>query len=179
MTGAVAMPEWAEAGERRRAHVARVVALLDAWAVAMRLDEEERRAWRDAGRWHDALRDAAEPALRALTGDAESAAELLHGPAAAERLAQDGEDRATVLDAVRWHTVGCARWSRVGRALYLADYLEPGRRFARGERAFLAASVPRDFDGAFRQVVRLRIEGCLRDGCALHPRTVDLWNAVA
>jgi len=179
VSGDALLPSWAEAGERRRAHVARVVALLDAWADAMRLDDAERRAWRDAGRWHDALRDAPEPVLRELSGDAASPVELLHGPAAAERLAREGERRQAVLDAVRWHTVGCAGWTRVGRALYLADYLEPGRTFARGERAFLAGTVPHDLDGAFRQVVRLRIETCVRDGRALHPRTVDLWNSLA
>lgn len=179
MTHDAAMPTWAEAGERRRAHVGRVVALLDVWAAAMRLDDEERRAWRDAGRWHDALRDAPEPTLRELANDATSPIALLHGPAAAERLARDGERRPSVLAAVRWHTVGCARWDRVGRALYLADYLEPGRTFAGGVRAFLAGVVPHDLDGAFRQVVRLRIETGLRDGRALHPRTVDLWNSIA
>ena len=173
------LPAWAEAGERRRAHVARVVRLLDGWADAMRLDAEERRAWRDAARWHDALRDAPEPVLRELSGDAAAPVALLHGPAAAARLARDGERRAQVLDAVRWHTVGSACWDRVGRALYLADYLEPGRAFARGERAFIAAMVPHDFDGALRQVVRLRLEAGLRDGLALHPRTVELWNALA
>lgn len=173
------LPAWAEAGERRRAHVARVVRLLDAWADVLCLDDEERRAWRDAGRWHDALRDAPEPVLRELSGDPTSPVALLHGPAAAERLARDGERRASVLDAVRWHTVGCARWDRVGRALYLADYLEPGRAFARGERAFVAATVPHDFEGALRQVVRLRLEAGLRDGLALHPRTVELWNTLA
>ena len=179
MTDDALMPPWAEAGDRRRAHVARVVALLDAWADALRLDDAERLAWRDAGRWHDALRDAPEPTLRELAGDATSPVALLHGPAAAERLAREGERRDPVLAAVRWHTVGCARWDRVGRALYLADYLEPGRTFARGERAYLAAMVPHDLDGAFRQVVRLRMESCLRDGRALHPRTVDLWNSLA
>ena len=96
MTVDASMPPWAEAGERRRAHVARVVALLDAWADAMRLDDAERLAWR-----------------------------------------------------------------------------------ARSERAFIASTVPRDLDGAFRQVVRLRIETGLRDGRALHPRTVDLWNSLS
>lgn len=172
------MPSWAVASDRRRAHVARVVALLDGWADAMGVASEERAAWVDAGRYHDALRDADEPTLRRLASDPAAPIDLLHGPAAAVRLARDGEARADVLDAVRWHTVGSASWTRVGRALYLADYLEPGRKFARGERAFLASTVPRDFDGAFRQVVRLRLDASLRDGRPLHPQTVALWNAI-
>ena len=38
--------------------------------------------------------------------------------------------------------------------------------------------VPRDFDGAFRQVVRARLEWSLREGMRLYPETVELWNAV-
>src|SRR3712207_917536 len=98
--------------------------------------------------------------------------------AAAARLVAAGESRQAVLEAVRHHTVGCARWARVGRALYMADYLEPGREFGRGDRAFLAAHVPHDFDGVFRQVVRLRLEWALREGNPLHPQTVELWNSV-
>ncbi len=174
----IELPGWARAGTERRAHTARVVALLSAWANIMAVSPEERRAWVDAGRFHDALRDAPEAELRALVGDPALPAGLLHGPAAARRMAEAGEHRQDVLEAVRWHTTGCATWSRVGRALYMADFLEPGRRFARADRAYLAAQVPRDFDGTFRQVVRMRLEWALREGHALLPGTVEMWNAI-
>lgn len=172
------LPEWAEVGERRRAHIARVTALLDRWAVELQLGADEAQAWHDAGRWHDALRDASAESLRALADDAERPVETLHGPAAAVRLAREGESRGDVLDAIRWHTVGYAGWSRVGRALYMADFLEPGRQFARADRAFLADHLVHDFDGVFRQVVRMRIEWTVREGKALFPETVALWNHV-
>jgi len=172
------LPPWAQVGERRRAHSARVTALLDAWSAAMRLDADERAAWRDAGRFHDALRDAPEPLLRELAGDAHAPALLLHGPAAAARLAREGETRAHVLEAVRFHTIGHAEWARTGRALYMADFLEPGRTFDVERRAELAAAVPEDFDAAFRRVVQHRIAWTLREGKALHEETARLWNAV-
>jgi HD superfamily phosphohydrolase YqeK len=103
---------------------------------------------------------------------------VLHGPAAAERLVRDGERRAGVLDAVRWHTVGCAGWDRTGRALFMADFLEPGRKFMQADRAFLAEQVPRDFDGVFRQVVRMRVEWTVREGRGLFPQTAELWNSI-
>jgi HD superfamily phosphohydrolase YqeK len=136
------------------------------------------QAWHDAALWHDALRDAPEGQLRDITGDISSDGNLLHGPAAAARLAGDGESRTDVLEAVRWHTVGSTDWGRAGRALYMADFLEPGRAFARTDRAYLAHQVPVDFDGTFRQVVRIRIEWALREGKALLLPTVALWNAV-
>jgi 2-amino-4-hydroxy-6-hydroxymethyldihydropteridine diphosphokinase len=175
---AVVLPAWAEVSERRRAHIERVTALLDRWAAALDLPPAERRAWHDAGLLHDALRDAPEPVLRALAGDAEAPVEMLHGPAAAERLAAEGERRTSVLEAVRWHTIGHAGWDRVGRALFMADFLEPGRSFDRAGRRFLADMVPHDFDGAFRQVLRSRLEWTIREGKSLFPGTVHLWNAV-
>jgi hypothetical protein len=38
--------------------------------------------------------------------------------------------------------------------------------------------VPHDFNGTFREVVRVRLEGTLRDGKPLFLETVDLWNSV-
>jgi HD superfamily phosphohydrolase YqeK len=174
------LPPWAEVSERRLGHIRRVVALMSAWADRLGLDEVERRDWLDAAWWHDALRDAPGSALRALAGSAAFSAdyrvEMLHGPAAAARLEREGERRASVLEAIRWHTVGHPDWDRTGRALYMADFLEPGRPFARADREFLAAQVPRDFDGVLRQVVRQRLEWALREGNALFPETVALWN---
>ncbi len=174
----VVFPPWMEASGKRRAHVGRVMALLERWASALHLDAEEAERWRTAGLLHDALRDAPESLLREIMRDSELPAELLHGPAAAERARQDGERREDVLDAISYHTVGCARWARTGQALYMADFLEPGRRFLLSERAFLADQVARDFAGTFRQVVRLRLEWALTQGGELFPETVALWHAV-
>lgn len=172
------LPPWSAISESRLAHIVRVTALLDEWAVALDLPPDEARAWHDAGLWHDALRDASEPDLRRLSGDDTRPPGTLHGLAAALRLERDGETREDVLDAIRWHTLGNPRWARAGRALFMADYLEPGRKFARTDRAFLARQVPHDFDGVFRQVVRSRLEWTLREGKVIFPETVGLWNAV-
>ncbi|MDF1501540.1 HD domain-containing protein [Roseisolibacter sp. H3M3-2] len=177
-TDALPLPSWAQVGEKRRAHIARVTALLERWAPDVARDADEARAMRDAGLLHDALRDAPDDELRARTGDAQAPVEILHGPAAALHLASLGETRHELLEAVRWHTLGSAAWGRVGRALYMADFLEPGRKFAAADRAFLTARVPTDFDGVFRQVVRMRLEWSLREGKELFPRAVELWNAV-
>lgn len=173
------LPAWAQVTEKRRQHIQRVTAMLDEWAVKLSLPPDEAIAWHDAGRLHDALRDAPEDVLRELGGESpEYPVEMLHGPAAAEQLARDGERRTELLDAVRNHTVGSAQWGRLGRALYMADYLEPGRKFSRADRAYLAAQAPYDFDATFRQVVRARLEWSLREGMRLYPEAVVLWNSV-
>jgi len=172
------LPAWAVVSPRRREHIARVTALLDQWGAAMQISEMERNAWHDAGRWHDALRDAEEPLLRELSMDERAPVEILHGPAAASRLASHGEARGDVLEAIRWHTLGNPDWSRTGQALFMADFLEPGRKFMTAERVWLAHMVPGDFTGVFRQVVKVRLEWSLREGKGLHPETVAMWNAV-
>jgi len=172
------LPSWSIVTDKRRAHISRVVALLRTWADALGLSTAEVQAWTDAGAWHDALRDADEPTLRADTGDLTRPFGMLHGPAAAIRLAALGETRQDVLDAIRWHTVGQASWSRVGRALYMADFLEPGRSFMQADRAFLTSAVPLAFDQVFRQVVRMRLEWAIREGKGLAPETVALWESV-
>jgi len=172
------LPEWARVGAKRAEHIQRVTALLNAWAAAMRLPPAEAREFLDAGVLHDALRDATEAELRMITGDNDSPLGLLHGPAAAITLEKLGEKRSGLLDAVRYHTVGNASWGTVGRALYMADFLEPGRKFSRQDRYFLALQVPNSFDAVFRQVVRMRLEWTVREGNHIFPETVALWNSL-
>lgn len=160
------LPEWAVVTPKRRAHVERVAALLASWADAMRVDSIERERWLRAAYLHDALRDA--------PFDSRTA----HGPAAADRAAREGERDRGVLEAVRYHTIGYAGWDEVGRMLYLADFLEPGRTQLADERAALAARVPTERDVVLTDVARRRIEGILRTAWPLAPETVEFWNAL-
>lgn len=174
----VDLPAWAKVSDKRAEHIQRVTALLNAWAASMRLPAVETRAFLDVGTWHDALRDAPESELRDITGNRTDPAALLHGPAAAILLAQHGERRADVLDAIRFHTVGHMEWGTLGKALYMADFLEPGRKFSRQDRYFLSLQVPTAFDGVFRQVVRMRVEWTVREGNFIFPETLALWNSL-
>jgi HD superfamily phosphohydrolase YqeK len=171
------LPAWAQVSEKRKGHIARVTSLLVQWADELRISDEERQAWIDAGRFHDALKDAPDAELRELVGDVGYEPQMLHGPAAAAKLLREGETRQGVIDAVRYHTIGYLDWDRTGRALYMADFLEPGRTFSKRNRAFLAAHVHADFDGVFEQVVRAKLEWSLHEGHSLFPETVALWNS--
>jgi HD superfamily phosphohydrolase YqeK len=172
------LPAWARAAEKRRAHISRVAALLGEWADGLGLPPEERERWLAAGWLHDVLREASPEELRPLVPEAFRAlpAKLLHGPAAAERLA--GEADAELLDAIRYHTLGSARFGRLGRALYLADFLEPGRRYEPEWTASLRARMPHELDAVMREVVRARVRHVMESGSVLHPETQALYEQV-
>ena len=150
------MPPWAIVSPRRREHVGRVAALIRSWTVAMRLPVDEAGRWLRAAWLHDALRDAPESEMRRWAPQIDGPVELRHGPAAAAKAELEGERDADVLSAVRWHSVGWNGWGPTGRALYCADFLEPGRTFDRVERAALATRFSDDPAGVLRDVVRRR-----------------------
>jgi 2-amino-4-hydroxy-6-hydroxymethyldihydropteridine diphosphokinase len=172
------MPPWAVVTSERAAHVARVVALLDSWAATAGIHAADHARWLRAGWLHDALRDADEAALRALLPESADPLPLLHGPAAAARAEAEGETDVGVLTAVRWHTVGFAEWDATGRALYAADFLEPGRPFAREARAALAAAYPHDPAGVLREVVTMRAAHQHGKGRREHPMSLAFRTAV-
>jgi HD superfamily phosphohydrolase YqeK len=170
----VDLPPWAQVSKGRRKHIERVTTLLAEWGDAMHLSLEERQEWVDAGRYHDALRDAPVDELRALAGSSLAEVELLHGPAAAAFLEREGERRQGLLDALRYHSIGWKHWTRVGKALYMADYLEPGRTFDQERRAELSQRVAHDFDGAFRDVVKARMAYAHEHGFTEYPESAEL-----
>jgi HD superfamily phosphohydrolase YqeK len=172
------LPSWAVVSERRRAHVERVVALLRGWAVTLKLPEDETRRWLGAAWLHDALRDAPEAEMRRWAPTVAGPVELRHGPAAAARAELEGEVDADVLSAVRWHSVGWEGWGWTGRALYCADFLEPGRAFDRVERAALARAFPDDRAGVLRDVVTRRLDHAERQGWTLPPESLAFRAAV-
>lgn len=177
MTRADDLPAWAVVSAGRRDHIGRVEALLAAWAEALGVEATEAGRWARAARLHDALRDAGEDVLRELVPDCSWPRNMLHGPAAAVRASRDGETDRGVLDAVRYHTVGYAGWDRVGRMLYLADYLEEGRTHE-ADLDGLRARVPADSGGVLLEVARRRVSWLLREGRAIHEETWRFWNGL-
>jgi HD superfamily phosphohydrolase YqeK len=155
-----------------------VAELSGRWADAMGIDASERRRWLRAAWLHDALRDAADEELARWASSSPGPAELRHGPASAARAKADGETDRGILDAVRYHSVGLAEWEPVGRMLYCADYLEPGREFARERRADLAARYPQDPAGVLREVAQLRLSRLVTSGWPIPEPTVRFWNSL-
>lgn len=136
--------------------------------------------WRAAGHLHDALRDA--PAerltdllplrLRKLPPRA------LHGPAAAALLRRDGVRDRELLHAIRWHTLGSARFGMLGKALCAADALEPGRRRRAEWRRELRSRFPTATDEVMAEILHHRIDYLLRARQPVHPRTLEFRRSL-
>lgn len=174
------LPEWAAVGPSRRAHMVRVSELLGAWADALGLSDWDRCRWRAAGFLHDALREVAPDVLRPKVPPNQSSlpGPILHGPAVAERLRVHGVLDGELLIALTYHTVGHASLGMLGRALYAADFLDPGRTFIPEWRAGLRARMPAELDAVTRDIVGARVRHVVDRGLDLLPDTVGFWNAL-
>ena len=169
------IPAWAVVKPKRVQHIGRVTALLETWATALHIDRNQAERWQRAAAYHDALKDAGPDLLAFYTPQEGWHAKLWHGPAAAAAAAKHGETDPGVLSAVRYHSVGFAGWDSVGRALYLADYLDPGRDDAR-QRAAWAVRVPAEMDTVLREVATQRIGWLIAAGQPLIKETWEFWN---
>jgi len=160
--------------------MARVAALMDEWGRASGISEGERARWRAAGNLHDILRDAPFDALRprvpAVCHDLPGP--MLHAPAAAERLRSEGVDDGELLMAVANHPLGNPHFGPLGRALYTADFLEPGRTYRGAWLDTQRNRMPNEPDEVLKEVVRARIGYALERGRSVPLQTVDFWNAV-
>jgi len=173
------LPVWAVVSSERLGHIQRVAELAAAWAETMGVPDSERHRWLRAVWLHDALRDATPEELDRWASSTPGPVNLKHGPAAAARAKAEGEVDRGVLDAVRYHSVGLAEWDMVGRALYAADFLEPGRRLEPEMRAELARRFPRDPTGVLREIARRRLSHIVASGWPIPEPTVRFWNSLA
>ena len=174
------LPAWACVDARRRRHSQGVARLLGEWADALSLPVPEGERWRAAAWLHDALRLAPPVELLPLVGPGfrELPGGMLHGPAAAARLRADGVTDDGLLLAIEYHTIGHPDFDELGRALYAADFLEPGRTFDPLGRAALRARMPAARAEVVAEIARRRIGHLLRTGRCIRPETIAFWNAL-
>ena len=64
-----------------------------------------------------------------VTSDETANSELLHGRAAAVLLQENyGIHKKSILNAVRYHTSASSKFDALGKMIYIADKIEPGRK---------------------------------------------------
>ena len=172
------LPAWAQVSPKRLQHIQRVAELVAAWGDQLGVPDSERNRWLKAVWLHDALRDAPPETLAAYAPSAFGPPALRHGPASAARAKAEGETDRGVLDAVRYHSIGLAEWDMVGRVLYCADFLEPGRTELGPERAMLAERFAADPQEVLYSVARHRMRHLVESGWPLPQPSVRFWNSL-
>ena len=98
---------------------------------------------------------------------------LLHGRVGAELARLElGIDNREVLDAIRTHTAGHPEMDPTGKAVFLADLIEPRRPFP--HREALEAAAFDDLDRALLMGVEGNLGHCRRRGLTIDPDSLAL-----
>jgi len=178
--GAGELPRWSVASPARVRHMERVSKLLGEWAGALRLSDEEQLRWRAAGILHDSLRGEDARALRGRLPPTLAGLhpDVVHGPAMAEHLRDEGVTDEGLLRAVSFHSIGHPKFDRLGRYLYAADFLEPGRKRRARECADLRRGMPDETAKVLVEVAKVRIGYLLYHSLPIRPETCKFWNVV-
>lgn len=147
--------------EQRVRHCVFTAEYLASFAPSIGLDHDEAVT---AGLLHDYSRDLDKDAfleearrLRLPLSEIHLAKpSMLHGPVAAELCRKEFGISEPVYEAIYWHTTGRPGLGRLGQALYVADFAEPGRTFeeAAETRSRLRKS---GFDDALRYVAEMKV----------------------
>lgn len=154
-----------------------MVALLDEWGRSLALDDEELVRWRAAGYLHDALKSTGPAELHDLLDPGESWPDpVAHGPACAARLRREGVRDESVLNAIAYHSTGHPDLDLLGELLYLADYLEPGRKRDSERTVQLRDRLPEDRLPVLQEVVAARIANLLDRRLPILKMTIEFWN---
>ena len=174
------LPDWSTVSSGRYEHMMRVSLLLGNWAESLHLSEIDTARWRASGYLHDALREDDPEALRPKIPSrfGNWPPEMLHGPAVTEKLRSEGILDDELLSAIAYHSVGHKSLNRLGRALYCADFLEPGRMFRVEWCEGMRARMPEELNNVTTEIVAARISYTIKHGLELYSESVGFWNAL-
>ncbi|MBI2172441.1 MAG: bis(5'-nucleosyl)-tetraphosphatase (symmetrical) YqeK [Chloroflexi bacterium] len=102
---------------------------------------------------------------------------LLHGPLAAERLRREcGVSDGEVLQAVWWHSTGCAGMGPVALVVFLADKLDPHKLEGVAHGRPLAALAQESLERAVVEYLSAEVTSLVERGSLLHPASVEARN---
>ncbi len=100
---------------------------------------------------------------------------LLHAPASAARAEREfGINDVEVLEAIRFHTTGFAGMEKLTAIIFLADKIEPNRKYPGSEKA--REKLQMDFNQALITVCNNTINFLLKNSEPIHPNTILLRN---
>ncbi|UJF16694.1 bis(5'-nucleosyl)-tetraphosphatase (symmetrical) YqeK [Jeotgalibaca sp. MA1X17-3] len=102
--------------------------------------------------------------------------QIWHGPAGAYFAEKKfGITDETILTAIRDHTIGSEKMSLTGKILFVADYIEPGRKFPGVQNA--RALAMESLDQAVMFKITQTIIHLVEKGILVYPETLTVYNA--
>ncbi len=146
---------------------ARLAGLLHDWDKGMN-DDEIRKRVRMLG-----IEDEVGPWV------VQNMPQVLHGPTAATALAREfPEIPPDVTQAIYRHTTAAKDMSDLDKIIYVADAIEPGRKFDR--LPDLQSHVGRvSLDDLFYEVYKFWTMALVEHDVVLHPDTIGIWNEIS
>ncbi|WP_270180597.1 bis(5'-nucleosyl)-tetraphosphatase (symmetrical) YqeK [Alkalihalobacillus sp. CinArs1] len=101
--------------------------------------------------------------------------ELLHAPVGAILVKKEiGIKDGEILDAIHYHTSGRPNMTLIEKCVFLADYIEPGRKFPGVEEVRELATV--DLDQAIVQSIKNTVNFLMKKNQPVYPATFETYN---
>ena len=147
--------------------------------LAERFGADKKRCYL-AGLLHDIMKEDLPDRQRQMTVDSGMSPDpaeidtpaLWHAVAGAayvrDRLGINDEE---ILAGIRFHTIGCAKMTKLEKIVYLADMIEPNRKPYPGLKALRKLCMT-DLDEARHMALRMSLDHVREQGKPLHPDTM-------
>ena len=104
-------------------------------------------------------------------------AEILHGPVGAWIAKTEfGIEDESILNAISYHTTGRANMTKFEKIIYVADMIEPNRKFAGIEE--LRTLSEQNIDEAFRACVMHTLSFLIASEQAIYPVSIECYNSL-
>ena len=101
--------------------------------------------------------------------------ELMHGKIGAAIIKKElGICDEEILSAIEWHTTGHGNMSLLEKIVYLADIIEPGRKFT--ETDSIRQIAYEDIDAAMMLCLKHVMSFVKNKGFSLHPKSIEAYN---
>lgn len=101
--------------------------------------------------------------------------ELWHGPVGALMVRQDyGIEDPDILNAIRYHTTGRPAMTKLEKIVFIADYIEPGRKFPGIEEA--REITEKDLDLGCHVALKNTIQFLMKQRQPIYPATFYAYN---
>lgn len=137
-----------------------------------------------AGWLHDCAKELPKPEMKKWIGKAgfrldpleEKMPGLWHPHAGAGlALKRWGVKDKAVLEAIRCHTLGSPAMGPLAQLLFVADFIEPSRRFEGVGKA--RASARKGLRDGVLAKAAMTVQDLLESGRRVHPRLLETWNS--